>query len=85
MYVFLIQGTITYSTEITAWEHLLMLLNNARKQIPSNENDGAMDDSHFSNTSCKVRLVGFSKGCVVLNQLLYEMPALLQSKNQVCE
>jgi len=46
-----------------AWEHLKLLLDQiGRQMIPRQD---------FSN--CSVTLIGFSKGAVVLNQLVYEL------------
>ena len=64
-------GIPSYSENGTAWEHLHILVKNASEQIPT--------EKQVDFIKKHLHIVGFSKGCVVLNQLIYELPALLSS------
>ena len=65
-------GIPTFSEAGKAWEHLSLLLSNVVESTKD-----------LSRNDMNIRIVGFSKGCVVLNQLLYEIPIILQSEEQV--
>ncbi|XP_072252634.1 mitochondrial protein C2orf69 homolog [Leuresthes tenuis] len=63
-----------YSADFGAFRHLRVLLSNGMEQAelptPLHPQGGALSiPSGFS-----LSLVGFSKGCVVLNQMVYELP-----------
>ncbi|RZC36294.1 UPF0565 protein C2orf69 -like [Asbolus verrucosus] len=55
-----------------SFEHLEMLLENVSNQLKDTEVTGDAKDLNRVN----LRLIGFSKGCVVLNQFLYELHTL---------
>uniref|UniRef100_A0A914WFL3 Uncharacterized protein n=1 Tax=Plectus sambesii TaxID=2011161 RepID=A0A914WFL3_9BILA len=57
-------GVPTYSSAICAVDHLERLLQSACGQLELSAEEAISD----------VILIGFSKGCVVLNQLLHELP-----------
>uniref|UniRef100_A0A915HV79 Uncharacterized protein n=1 Tax=Romanomermis culicivorax TaxID=13658 RepID=A0A915HV79_ROMCU len=60
-------GIPRHSDNYQAWTHLQLLIENLYKNLHIN----------FACLS-GVKLIGFSKGCVVLNQLLFELPHFVQ-------
>ena len=77
-------GNPTHEEGGGSWEHLRKLLNNAERRM---KNSGGKDECEVEQSensaetlekTLPTTLVAFSKGCVVLNQLLYDLP---QAKN----
>ncbi|XP_063965053.1 mitochondrial protein C2orf69-like [Lytechinus pictus] len=56
-----------------AWEHLRLLIQNARKCITEKPSAEGVDPAGEKVTESSLTVIGFSKGCTVLNQLMYEL------------
>lgn len=83
-------GTPTYSEMNGALSHLKELVINILKKLSGLEDDSCMSDQEKCPGSeveddlyDSINLIGFSKGCVVLNQLITEVHTL--SKNSSSE
>ncbi|XP_076682575.1 mitochondrial protein C2orf69 homolog [Andrena cerasifolii] len=63
-------GVPSFSPAHNALKHLQELVNSSLERIDTCNVDE--DPTHFSTQKTKLSLMGFSKGCVVLNQLLHE-------------
>ncbi|XP_042911358.2 mitochondrial protein C2orf69 homolog [Parasteatoda tepidariorum] len=71
-------GAPSYSSDLDSLKHLNLLLHNVESVCVSNFN--------LSEFICKpVTLIGFSKGCVVLNQFLYSIHFLRNSPDEEME
>jgi len=64
-------GSPTYSNDAKAFEHLKNLLLNCQNELRKDEAIEWNQTQQFENKS--LTIIGFSKGCVVLNQLIHEM------------
>ncbi|XP_055859943.1 mitochondrial protein C2orf69 homolog isoform X2 [Biomphalaria glabrata] len=62
-------GNPTHSDNSGAIRHLNCLYNSAVKVVYSEDDEG----SDIANLNVSIRLLGFSKGCTVLNQIVYEL------------
>eukprot|EP00057_Strongylocentrotus_purpuratus_P001312 XP_001198002.2 PREDICTED: UPF0565 protein C2orf69 homolog [Strongylocentrotus purpuratus] len=66
-----------------AWEHLRLLLQNAWKSIGEEQAPNSMVEAGTIGdilTESSLTLIGFSKGCTVLNQLMYELEDACSNK-----
>ncbi|XP_070388246.1 mitochondrial protein C2orf69 [Dermacentor albipictus] len=69
-------GAPTHEFSITALEHLLALLNSLSEMLNNKTNKAKYDPIATGVLELPLVLIGFSKGCVVLNQFLYAIKAL---------
>ena len=51
--------------------------------IPVSNTESKINDHNHIDEATTINIVGFSKGCVVLNQLVYEMPLVVHHDNDV--
>lgn len=82
-------GGPTHSPGQRSWHHLEQLMTNAVKEMNScsdSSSDTCSTNMHASGTiqrsNLPVVLIGFSKGCVVLNQLAYDRATTLGSSEE---
>merc|ERR1719193_1424233 len=73
-------GNPTYTSDHNSLHHLSALLHSLHQQISqeSNENSNQVSDSFGP-----LMLLGFSKGIVVLNQLIHELAQYKESESQL--
>lgn len=69
-------GNPTYSSDHNSLQHLSGLLNSIKKQIFEEKNDNSYQTSDAFGP---LMLLGFSKGIVVLNQLIHELAQYQES------
>lgn len=69
-------GAPTHEFSITALEHLLALLNTLSTRLNGKTNKAKYGPIATEVLELPLVLIGFSKGCVVLNQFLYAIKAL---------
>lgn len=69
-------GAPTHEFSISALEHLVGLLNGLSARLKAKTNKKLYEPIAESLMELPVVLIGFSKGCVVLNQFLYSIKAL---------
>ena len=65
-----LSGAPTYNTTYQGIPHLRVLLHNAIDQV---KKEGILELSVEETLALPLSIVGFSKGCIVLNQILYEL------------
>lgn len=70
-------GSPEYSSDYGAIPHLYALLNDCFSFISESNED--ITQTHLA--SLPTVLIGFSKGCVVLNQLLHELGQYIEPKD----
>lgn len=73
-------GVPNHCNEVCSLKHLKVLLHNAKQQISSNKSVEETCPVACRN-SVPLMIIGFSKGCVVLNQMLYSLKAIHDEKN----
>lgn len=77
-------GVPTHSPSHNAHQHLMELLQNAARMVEKvgDMTTGSTDCPNLSaaTDNMPLILIGFSKGCVVLNQLVHEMHHLVETK-----
>ncbi|KAH7964756.1 hypothetical protein HPB49_001185 [Dermacentor silvarum] len=69
-------GAPTHEFSITALEHLLALLNSLSSRLRDKTNKARYGPIATGVLELPLVLIGFSKGCIVLNQFLYAIKAL---------
>ena len=66
-------GNPTHNSDHGSWKHLACLLESAKNKLPGSVENNENTCRTTENCDRSVIIVGFSKGCIVLNQLLYEL------------
>ena len=66
-----IYGIPSHTSGQKSWHHLHLLIKHSFFALQDCGNGGSLADSHLSNSP--LAILGFSKGCVVLNQLVYDL------------
>ena len=90
-------GNPQHSTDYGAWLHLVALLDNSGRELKIKRDGGQLElecsggdnsdegvDSKSTSSNVPIVLIGFSKGCVVLNQLVYELASAGEDSELKC-
>ncbi|XP_045169618.2 mitochondrial protein C2orf69 homolog [Mercenaria mercenaria] len=75
-------GKPEFTNDFGALVHLSKLYASALEKVGSSDVNGACSaDSNICSDDVQVKIIGFSKGCVVLSQLMYELDHFKDDKN----
>lgn len=69
-------GIPEFRPDNKAWSHLRILIESSYKEVFGSLADSIQQENRSLSDDAKIVLIGFSKGCVVLNQLIWELPSL---------